>query len=168
MTSGLERQSWARKANQKNKNGFLDWEETEFLRKWKWGTCWTSEIEVSKLWPTIFIVQPLNKWFLKIEKYQEIIISSNFMKIWDSNFNVSKDFLGTLLCSFVYLLPGLLSYHKRKLRANRIWHIRLKILISGLPGENFLTSDLKTKEDMMNRQIFGNQIKWRFLAWSQE
>ena len=36
----------------------------------------------------------------------------------------------------------------QELRSNKIWHIRLQILISGLPEENFLTSDLKTKEDM--------------------
>ena len=40
------------------------------------------------------------------------------------------------------------AFIPQELRSNKIWHIRLQILISGLPEENFLTSDLKTKEDM--------------------
>lgn len=128
-----------------------------------------SEIEVSKLWPTIFIVQPLNKWFLKIEKIPRNYYFFKFHEKYEIQISMSvKIFWGHCCVHLFTYYQGLLSYHKRKLRANRIWHIRLKILISRLPGENFLTSDLKTKEDMMNRQIFGNQIKWRFLAWSQE
>lgn len=40
------------------------------------------------------------------------------------------------------------AFIPQELRSNRIWHTRLQILISVLPEENFLTSDLKTKEDM--------------------
>ena len=146
LTSGLERQSWDRKANQKNKNGFLDWEETEFLRKWKWGTCWTSEIEGSKLWPTIFVGQLLNKWFLRLKNTNKIL----FLHIsWKHEIQISMSvkILGdtaVLICLHITRT----AFIPQELRGNKIWHIRLQILISGLPKENFLTSDLKTKEDM--------------------